>query len=56
MTYGVVDYTRQLLGQVLSKSHDLESEGMRGFAESLDLWWTRQTPFDVGGSWANQIE
>ena len=36
--YGVVDYTKRLRGRVLLKSHDLESEGMRGFAESPNLW------------------
>ena len=56
MTYGVVGYTRRLRGLVLSRSRDLESEGVRGFAENRDLWWTRQTPFDAGGSWPNQIE
>ena len=55
-THEVVGCTRPLQGRVPSECRDLESEGRRGYGENPSLWWTAQTPFDVGGSLTNQIE
>ena len=50
MTYEAGGYTTRPRGRVLSECHGLESEGKRGYMENPSLWWTTQTPFDVGGS------